>query len=201
MPEFCEKYREEDLKSRRAEILGDQCISYELYEEYRTKTKKELQELNLTPEAIKCVLHANRLKGMRINGRELMSDGEATGIFERGLESLGFRPNIGMEAKTRQRIDFGFNLFSRAATTIFAGVVGITIAIDRLSWEAVSQWAIRMFPIAWSALVAYPAGGKNVSETLIPQLKRKTSILELFMIWGAEQKEEPQIPAKTAVEN
>lgn len=187
IPEFCQRYRENELKNRRSEILGDQCIPYEIYiEKYHGKTRNELEGMNLSKEVINCIVAANRVKGMNISGNILMSSGESVTLFEAVKHILGFRPGIGMEAKTRQRIDLGYNMVSRFVTTFFAGAVGISIVIDRVSWQLAAQWVMRMFPIAWSALVGYNAGARNVRETLIPQLQRKTSILQLFVMWGRE---------------
>lgn len=49
------------------------------------------------------------------------------------------------------------------------------------SLETVALWGVKMLPVVVAALTARNSGTKNVLETLIPQLKRKTAILRSFV--------------------
>ena len=188
IPEFCLRYREEDLKSFRSAMLSDVAISYDEYErEYLGKSKGDIKALTeISKEAKVVIIRANAAKGMNISRNVLMTCGETKTLSERLWTLATGHRSIGMDSGTRSRIDFGVNVISRALTTILAGAVGITIVLDDFSIRSIAQWAIRMLPVIWSAIVSYTAGMRNVLETLIPQLERKTEILKIFAAWSSE---------------
>ena len=72
---------------------------------------------------------------------------------------------------------------SRFLTAFLTGSVAVSVIIEP-SWQTVAQWGIRMLPVVWSALVAYNSGVKNVLETAVPYLSRKTELLKIFISWA-----------------
>ena len=190
MPEYCLRYRAEELESCRAAILIDCCIDYKTYKEkYLGKTEEELRVEKLTEDAIRCILAANRMRGMNVTAGMLMSTGEETTLFEKLLRLLGIRRTFGMESKTRQQIDFGTNMVSRFITTFLAGAVGITVVMDDFSLRTIALWAMKMLPVAIAALSGTNSGKHNVTDTLIPQLQRKTKIIRIILGWSRDENE------------
>ena len=190
LPELCIRYREEDLRYRRTEVLSDMCIDYDLYEEkYLGKSEEDLRdsEEKLGEDEVKCILKANKLKGIRITRNILLSTGEGGDFAEKLLNVFNLARSVSVESVTRQRIDLGLNMLSRAATTILAGVVGISLMVESFSLQFVAQWAVRMLPILFAAIGGNSAGVKNVLETLVPSLERKTAIMKVLIAWGKEK--------------
>lgn len=190
LPELCLKYRENELKMYRSEILSDACISYEVYEkEYKNLTESELKQLNLSPQAIKCIKRARSAKGIRISAQELMS-GKRSPMY--------FRAFAYITPETRQVFDTSLNVISRLVTTLISGAVVISIALEP-SLEAVAQWAVRMLPVAFAAISGSIAGRNNIKHTAIPCYVRLTEILKTCIKWS-EEEETVQTEVKAAEE-
>ena len=188
LPDLCLKYCEQDLRSCRHAVLLDSCIPYDTYEnEYFGKTMEELREMNLSEGAVKCIAEANKIKSIQLTANFLLSTGEETTIGEKILRKIGWRRGISIESKTRQYIDTSFNMFSRAVATLLAGTVAISVALDDFSVQTLALWAIKMLPIATSTLGGKNGGARNVQETLIPQLQRKTKILHILLSWHKDE--------------
>ena len=186
--EYCLRYSKEELKACRASILLDECIEYDTFEkEYLGVSIKDLRDKKLSPAAIKCIRDANRVKALDITPGSLMSTGEDVTLLQRILRIIGVRRTVGIEARTRQRIDYSTNMVIRAVTTLLAGVVGITVVIEDFSLRTIAEWAMKMLPIPIAALGGNNAGRRNVSDTLIPQLLRKTKIIHTMLGWHAEK--------------
>jgi hypothetical protein len=182
LPDMCIEYCKEDLKHCRAQILLDACISYEVYEaEYLGRSEEELRALDLPQDAVKCILAANKTRGLHLTAGALLSDGEGTTLIERVMRRFGFRRGIGIESRTRQQIDFTTNSVSRAITTCLAGAVTISIVLEDFSVETLALWAMKMLPVAIAVLGGNNGGARNVTDTLIPQLEKKTKILKTIM--------------------
>lgn len=191
VPDYCVRYAKEDLKHCRTSVLLDACIPYERYEEkYVGLSEEDLRSEDLGEDAIKCILAANKIKGISLSANALMSTGEELTLTERLLRRLGWRRGIGMESSTRQRIDMTTNMISRAITTLLAGTVAISVVLDDFSIETISLWAMRMLPVAIATLGGKSGGARNVRETLIPQLERKTKIIRIMLAWDKEREKE-----------
>lgn len=182
LPEMCITYSREELKNTRTSLLIDACIPYELYDtEYRGKTAEQLRAMELPEDTVRCILIANKAKAMRLTPTALLSSGEDQPIAERILKQFGIRRGIGMESKTRQQIDMSANMISRAVTTLLVGAVGVSVVIDEFSLETIASWALKMLPIATAAMSGASGGKHNVHDTLIPQLERKTKIINTMI--------------------
>ena len=176
---YCLKYSREELRACRSAILLDECIEYDVFEEdFLGKTAEDLKGGELSAAAVKCILDANKVKALKITPSQLMSTGEDVTLFQRIFRVLGFRRKLGVESKTKQQIDYGVNLIVRAVTTLLAGVVGISVVMDDFSFKTLAEWAMKMLPIAIAALGGNIGGHRNVTDTLIPQLQRKTKIIQ-----------------------
>ena len=175
--DYCVKYIKQDLKKYRASILADACIPYEKYEsDYLDKTYKELLEKGLSKKTAWCIVRANRATGIKINtGTLLTSDSN----FHR-------HRGLGMSTLTRRNVDFATNMVSRLFTTLLSGTVVIDVIINP-SWQSVAQWALRMIAIFWAAVSGYDAGVKNISETTMSYIARKTEILKIFIAWNEKE--------------
>ena len=187
MPELCIKFCEEELKCSRTSIMLDACIKYDYYlKNYFGKSKVDLRKMGIPDNAIRCITEANKLKAVNITPSRLMSSGEDSTIYERFASVLGIRRSMGIESKTRQRIDYSANMVSRIVTTILSGVVGINIVIEEFNLKTIALWAMKMLPLAIAALSGYNSGYRNVLDTLIPQLLRKTKIINTLIGWYEE---------------
>ena len=185
LPKYLVRYCEEDLKHTREMVLLDELIPYDLYAKtYRGKTPEQLKKLNLTDEAIRCIQTANNVKSIRINPSMLMSSGEEQSLTERAIRKIGIFRGVNIESKTRQQIDFIANAITRAFTTLITGAVGISVVMDDFSIRTLALLAVKMLPIAMAALGGTNGGKRNVHETLIPQLKRKTEIINIILTWA-----------------
>ena len=172
---FCLRYVEEDLKNYRTSILANACIEYGTYvDKYMNKSLKDLMKMKLSRREMECILKANRASGIKISSDVLLS---GTGGRARR------RGGLGISGTARQNIDFAFNMASRFLTAFLTGSVAVSVIIEP-SWQTVAQWGIRMLPVVWSALVAYNSGVKNVLETAVPYLSRKTELLKIFISWA-----------------
>ena len=194
LPELCLRYRQEDLKNSRTGVLIDACISYETYEkEYFGKSEEDIRKMDLSEEAIKCILAANKVKGINITPGALMSTGEDVSIADRLLAKFGVLRGFGIESKTRLRIDFTANMISRAITTTLAGAIGINVVMDDFSLKTIALWAMKMLPVAMAVLNGHNSGLRNVRETLTTQLQRKTKIIKILLAWHKEEKHPREI--------
>lgn len=182
LPGMCLEYAQDDLKNARTSLLLDACIPYELYErEYLGKTVEQLTAMELPPETVKCIVSANKVKAMRLTATTLLSTGEDENLVEKMLRKVGVRRSIGIESKTRQQIDFTSNMLSRALTTLLAGAVGVNVVLDDFSIRTIALWAMKMLPIAIAAISGGNSGARNVYDTLIPLLERKTKIINIII--------------------
>ena len=91
-----------------------------------------------------------------------------------------------MSTLTRRNVDFATNMVSRLFTTLLSGTVVIDVIINP-SWQSVAQWALRMIAIFWAAVSGYDAGVKNISETTMSYIARKTEILKIFIAWNEKE--------------
>ena len=175
--DYCVRYIEQDLKKYRASILADACIPYDKYEsDYIGKTYKELMEKGLSKKTARCIVRANKASGIKINtGTLLTSDSN----FHR-------HRGLGMSTLTRRNVDFATNMVSRLFTTLLSGTVVIDVIINP-SWQSLAQWALRMVAIFWAAVSGYDAGVKNISETTLSYISRKTEILKIFISWNEKE--------------
>lgn len=177
LPRLCLRYREEDLKNYRSEILSDACISYDTYaEKYKDLTKKELEAAGLPKGAIRCILKANKATGVRLSSSELMSAKKQSWIR---------RAAISFSSETKQSIDTALNVVTRLATTFLSGAVVITVIFDP-SLKAIAQWAVRMLPVVSAAISATVAGRRNIKNTAIPYYRRITEVIKLCIKWSEE---------------
>lgn len=189
MPALCIRYCEEELKACRHAVLLDSCIPYDTYEEkYLGKSEKELEGMKLSKDAIRCISAANKIKGLHLTANTLLSTGEEATLGEKLLRKLGWRRGIAMESRTRQHIDTTFNMISRAITTFLAGTVAISVALDDFSLETLALWAMKMMPVAISVLGGRNGGTRNVQDTLIPQMQKKTKIINILLSWHKNEK-------------
>ena len=189
MPEYITRYCEEDLRSCRAAVLLDGCIKYDIYEEkYLGKSADELKEQGLSHTAINCVLAANKVRSINLTAQKVMSTGEDVTLAEKVLRSIGLYRSFGMESKTREQIDFGTNMISRAITTLLAGTVGVGLIMDDFNLQSIAAWAMKMLPIAVAGMSGANSGQHNVLDTLVPQLKKKTKIMKTIIKWHEEEK-------------
>lgn len=173
LPELCVAYCLEELKQYRATILAGACITYDAYvENYINKGEKELKKLGLTDRAIACVEKADRARAKHFDPQALLSEEGGRLIFRRSI--------LGVSSKVRERIDFGTNALSRAATAVLSGVIAVNILWD-FSIATVATWGVRMLPILGAALSSTAAGVNNVMYTLIPDMRRKTEIMRAIL--------------------
>lgn len=184
MPDYCVRYSREELKACRSAILLDECIEYDTFEsKYLGKSRKELRKENLSYAAVKCIRDASRVKAINITPGNLLGSGEEVTLAQRVLRIVGARRSVGIESRTRQRLDNGMNMLTRAITTILAGAIGVTVVIEEFSLRTIAEWAMKMLPIVIAALGGNIAGKHNVSGTLIPQMQRKTKIIQTMIGW------------------
>ncbi len=173
LSDYCIKYTERDLKAYRTSILADACVRYEQYEkEYMNKSYQELVEAGVSKAAAKCISRANKAEGIKLNTNMLLS-ADSSARKHRGL---------GMSTSTKRKVDFTTNMFFRFVTTLLSGTVVVDVVINP-SWQALAQWLIRMIAVFWAAVSGYNAGVKNISETTVSYLSRKTEILKIFIAW------------------
>lgn len=173
LPELCVEFCLEELKQYRATILAGACITYEDYvENYINKGDKELKKLGLTDRAIKCVTKADRAKTKHFDPQSLLSEEGSRLIFRRSI--------LGVSSKMRERIDFGTNAFTRAATAVLSGMIAVNILWD-FSFAMIATWGVRMLPILGAAISSTTAGVNNVMYTLIPNIRRKTEIMRAIL--------------------
>lgn len=174
LAEYCARYREEELKHYRKSLLQDVGINYETFvAEYLGLSRSSLKKKGVPRAFRRLVKRASRAKGIRITSDVILS--EASGETHR-------RKGLGMSGVARQNIDFGLNIASRGFSVLLAGAFAVNVIIEP-SWHTLAQWAIRMLPVLWAALVAYNAGTRNILETTIPYVRRKTEILKIFLSW------------------
>ncbi len=175
--ELCSRYRKEELQAYRTELLEDMCIDYKGYEkQYFGKTKKELKKSGLSKAAIKCVVRANKARGIYISQDMLLSGDSAP----RKRNKMFARTSERREAQDRTR-----HAVTGLAKTVLVGTIGISVAFD-FSLQAIAQWAVRMMPIVAAALSAAPAGRSNIFDVAIPYLKKKTEVLKTMLVWIEE---------------
>lgn len=173
LPELCVEFCLEELKQYRATILAGACITYDAYvENYINKGDKELKKLGLTDRAIKCVTKADRAKAKHFDPQSLLSEEGSRLIFRRSI--------LGVSSKMRERIDFGTNAFTRAATAVLSGMIAVNILWD-FSFAMIATWGVRMLPILGAAISSTAAGVNNVMYTLIPNIRRKTEIMRAIL--------------------
>ena len=173
LPELCTEYCLEELKQYRTMILAGACITYGDYlKKYANQDCGELKKLGLSKRAVKYVMKADRAKVKHFDPRALLSEEGGKLIFRRSI--------LGVSSKARERIDFGINAISRAATAILSGVIAVNIVWD-FSVAAAATWGVRMLPVLWAALSATSAGVQNVMHSLIPQMRRKTEIMRIIL--------------------
>jgi len=80
---------------------------------------------------------------------------------------------------------------AREGTKVHRSAGAVTETLKRLDGTGeLTAEARRKLPVIWSAIVSYTTGMRNVLETLIPQLERKTEILKIFAIWNSESLEQ-----------
>lgn len=189
LSELCSRYRKEELKAFRTEVLEDMCIKYGDYEKsYFDKTKKDLKKMQLSKATIKCILKANKARGIYISQDMLLSGDCAP----RRRDKVFLRTSERREASDRTK-----HAVSGLLKTVLVGVVGISVAFD-FSLEAIAQWAVRMMPVVAAALSAGPAGRSNIFDVAIPYLKKKTEVLKTMLVWADEDAKIPSAAERSA---
>ena len=173
LSDYCLRYVEKDLRAYRTAILSDACIQYEAYErDFMDKSYQKLKASGVSKRVAKCISRANKAKAIKLNTSMLLTSGS----------SAHKRRGLGMSTITKRKIDFSFNILSRSVTTLLSGTVVVDVIINP-SWQALAQWLIRMIAVFWAAVSGYNAGTKNILETTVSYLSRKTEILKVFIAW------------------
>ena len=180
LSDYCVRYIENELKKHRSAILSSMCVSYEEYQQdYLGKTYSELLSMGVPKNKAQCINRANKAVGIRLNESLLLEPG-ANSSVTRGL---------GLSSVEQRNADFAMNIAFRVLTTLLSGTVVIDVIINP-SWQALAQWVLRMMAVFWAAVTGYNAGYKNISETTISYLSRKTEILKIFILWHENEKEQ-----------
>lgn len=180
LPEYCVKYIENDLVKYRSSILADLCVPYDVYErDYLGKTYTELLSMGVPRKKARCINRANNATGIKLNASMLLVSGP-NNYKHRGL---------GISTVARRNVDFASNIVYRLFTTLLSGTVVVDVVINP-SWQSLAQWALRMMAVFWAAVCGYDAGHRNIMETTISYISRKTEILKIFISWHEKEKEQ-----------
>ena len=177
LADYCVRYIESDLQKYRTAILSDACVPYNVFEtNYLGKTYEELLEMGLPKKAAQCIKRANNASGIKLNTSILLTS-DSNSYKHRGL---------GTSTIKKRNLDFATNMVTRLLTTLLSGTIVVDVIINP-SWQSLAQWSLRMIAVLWAAVSGYDAGVKNISETTISYMSRKTEILKIFISWHEKE--------------
>lgn len=177
LSDYCVRYTKSELKRYRTSVLSELCIPYDVFErDYLGKTYDELIQEGMQKRKAQCITRANNAVAIRLNESMLLEPG-ANNYQHRGL---------GMSSVVKRNVDFSMNIIFRLLTTVLSGTVIIDVIINP-SWQSLAQWVLRMIAVFSAAVTGYDAGYKNISETTVSYISRKTEILKIFISWHEKE--------------
>ena len=178
LPELCQRYVDEELKTFRTAILANACIPYSVYAtDYANKSVKELKSLPISKSMRKAICRANKAKCLKLNAQSLLS------VSKQGFIRFSA---LMISSGQRETIDSALNVVSRMFTTFLGGAVTVAVIID-WSWQSLVQWGIKMLPLAMAAYSGATQGTKNIFQTAIPHKKSQINIIATILEWEKQQ--------------
>ena len=169
--EYCQHYARTELEEyKQALLLGTNITYSEYVEKYEGKPSRYIYKLKELPWHYRRILvKANRSKPVVMNSASLLTD---RGSSRRGK----MLTESGTHRETRDMITA---MTTRAAMTIFAGVVAVDL-LTSFSWQLVVLWIVRMIPVLTAIIMGETAGYCNITVTELRFKKAQTSCLHLF---------------------
>ncbi len=174
LPELCQRYVDEELKTFRTAILANSCIPYDTYaKDYANLSANALKALPISKSMRKAIRRANRAKGLKLTSQSLLS------VSKQGFIRFSA---LMISSGQRETIDSAVNVISRMFTTFLGGAVTVAVIID-WSWQSLVQWGIKMLPLAMAAYSGATQGTKNIFQTAIPHKKSQINIIATILEW------------------
>ena len=153
--EYCEQYKERELKNFRRDLLMPFHVEYEDYE----KTYSGLGFWRILflrhSWSFRCALwRCNRAKPVRLSPSMLLNEcGEVR--RERVL---------GISGAQRERMDKLKEAVWRILISVGGGAIAVSIMFD-FSWQSIAQWGIRIMPVLTAIISGDDAGYNDIAVT------------------------------------
>ena len=171
VPEFCAKYKKQELREYRESLLIDIEMDYDTYKAtYLMMSKKEILKLPISAEAKKVILKCNSAKTVNLYPGMILNE---SGEFDR--DKL-----IGKSGRQRERHDKKMQAITRAVYVLFGAAVAFDM-IFNFSAMTIAQWVVRMLPIIIAIISGDDGGFCNITVTETNFKRDQTNVIGLFM--------------------
>jgi hypothetical protein len=170
--EWCLDLQKKDFDAVRKEIVYPYMDYGEYVEKYQTLTKKQVKASNLSRNAKKAVIQANKIAPAELSSDMLLNQSYSRSLF-------GKRRILPISGDDRRRSDLLINYVNVFVRTFICGMFVIEIVSDP-TLDTFMQWMVRMVPILMALITAPSAGEKNASEIAPRRLTAQTEILKRF---------------------
>ena len=153
--EYCEHYKERELKGYRKDLLMSFHVDYDTYKNtYLNMKFWKVLALKKSWAFRLMILRCNRAKAIRLTPSMILNKSGQT------------RRNrvIGMSGAQRERIDKTWEAIWRVLMSVGGGAIAVSIMFD-FSWQTIAQWGIRITPVITAILSGGDAGYNDIAVT------------------------------------
>lgn len=151
--EFCRFYVEKELKETRKEALALAGLSYGDYEERWLGMDEEKinAESVLSKNQKHAVIHANRIKPIRLTPEMILARGRGT----------SHRTPLGKAPEDKKRKAFGLKFIMTLGKTIPVSVITISI-VQKPTWTMIAACVIKLLVVVMNGFAGYKLGYENI---------------------------------------
>ena len=169
MYEFCRYYVANELKNARMSVLATAGFTYSEYtEKWMNMSKEDIEaQTDLTDPQKSVLIKTNKIKPIKLNPEQIIRKGNGEGR----------RAPIGINPKTKKRIDFGVKF---VVTLLISGGIAI-IALEFVkepTWTIFASVILKLLTIVVNGFSGYKYGFENVVIDTVDYITDQTDILE-----------------------
>lgn len=165
--EYCEQYKERELKGYRKDLLLSFHVEYDVYKStYLNMKFWEVLTLKKSWAFRWMILRCNRAKAIRLTPSMILNE---SGRARRDRV-------IGMSGAQRERIDKTWEAIWRVIMSVGGGAIVVSLMFD-FSWQTVAQWGIRISPVVTAILSGGDAGYNDIAVTETNHKRGQTEMI------------------------
>lgn len=174
LSEFCQYYKQNELRSSRMTAISMVGLSYEEYEEkYLGKDKKYIKRQRTLSNAEKAaVLRANAYQPVRLTPEMILGRGRST----TGRAPLGTSP------QAKKRRTFGVKLFLNLLTAFAMSAIIFDMTKDP-TWTTIAACGVKLGTIILNGFTGFKFGFENVVFDTVNYISDQSDLMQMAIQW------------------
>lgn len=170
LKDFCQKFIQDELDSRRLRHLISAGIELEKYNlEYVAMTARDIRKSELAPKVKRTLLRTLREKPVRLTAEMLL-----------GEQEYGKRFSLGLSERAKTGRDMLKKSFTFTATSLFLGYYSFEL-LGSPSLATLSEFAVQCVSVGTSGVFGYFAGLNSIVGNLQSRYRLKHDLLTMYL--------------------